>query len=671
MSINQKKRKINNKFFSINHSSDRKIVHTNRSNKNKEIVYRLNFKNDGLIDLDNETEKLKMTIYNQYPKDKINPQDLYTSIERVKTFFPKISNILENAKNENIEKVIYQRFKNQEYENLLKKKIKDISLEKEILNIKMNEYIVDLHKKENEIADKQITINNLNENNFNLTYNKINYSLNKSNILNKHIGTPDTKVEYLKTEENIKKNNNQNNKNKRSTIIKTNNKIDEFTIRTLQNRAENIKDINANLEILKIEKDKILKKINNLELQKEQLRIKKRSLIQELYKHYLEILKIGKDTRNEGLSWVIKEIFLLRKKVLLTYFPDFLDHLCKIFLFHQAKIRLDLDEVNNKIKKVKQELFDKGFFNDDFIKDSNKRDNIDNLNKSETDNSMVLNNLSKDISDIENKNIKNLILLGNKNNKNNNNLYLKSMFNLGKKQEIRNNTYKNNQKRKNYNIKNISNTNYQNFIEKYKNNTSFSDLNESIHSKIKLKDHNYLKNSDINDSTANSTNYNTINKYKEKDMIFTSYNDIPEVIKLSEFEAYLKNKKPESKIISNDIADLVQDYQKYSKKQKNLKKKQDEMKKNEMDRIFNEYLRNNYYQRYKVEKNVVLSALIGEDNINNELNKQIKRAKKFFDNAKSYSLGHKRVNKKIYKFDKSSQLKLKTMVGDTFLGSIY
>ena len=298
MSINQKKRKINNKFFSINHSSDRKIVHTNRSNKNKEIVYRLNFKNDGLIDLDNETEKLKMTIYNQYPKDKINPQDLYTSIERVKTFFPKISNILENAKNENIEKVIYQRFKNQEYENLLKKKIKDISLEKEILNIKMNEYIVDLHKKENEIADKQITINNLNENNFNLTYNKINYSLNKSNILNKHIGTPDTKVEYLKTEENIKKNNNQNNKNKRSTIIKTNNKIDEFTIRTLQNRAENIKDINANLEILKIEKDKILKKINNLEFQKEQLRIKKRSLIQELYKHYLEILKIGKDTRN-------------------------------------------------------------------------------------------------------------------------------------------------------------------------------------------------------------------------------------------------------------------------------------------------------------------------------------------------------------------------------------
>ena len=39
-----------------------------------------------------------------------------------------------------------------------------------------------------------------------------------------------------------------------------------------------------------------------------------------------------------------------------------------------------------------------------------------------------------------------------------------------------------------------------------------------------------------------------------------------------------------------------------------------------MDRIFEEYLRNDYFQRFKVEKNVVLSALIGEDNILLKLN---------------------------------------------------
>ena len=95
------------------------------------------------------------------------------------------------------------------------------------------------------------------------------------------------------------------------------------------------------------------------------------------------------------------------------------------------------------------------------------------------------------------------------------------------------------------------------------------------------------------------------------------------------------------------------------------------MKKKEMDRIFNEYLRNNYYQKYKVEKNVVLSALIGEDNIKGELNKQVKRAKKYFEDAKSYSLGHKRLNKKVYRFDKDNQVRLKSIIGDTFIGGLY
>ena len=279
--------------------------------------------------------------------------------------------------------------------------------------------------------------------------------------------------------------------------------------------------------------------------------------------------------------------------------------------------------------------------------------------------------MSKDNSEYENKNIKNFTILGYKNNKNNNNIYLNSMFNITKRQEIKSNSYKiNNYKQKNYNIRNTYNNNSNKFMER--NNTSISDLNESVHSKIKIKDHTNLKNSEINNSTASySINYNNLHIFKEKDKTFSFSNNIPEIIKLSDMQAYLKNKKPESKIVNNNAEVLIDEYTKYTKKQKELKESLDVMRKKEMDRIFNEYLRNNYYQRYKVEKNVVLSALIGEDNINNELNRQIKRAKKYFDNAKSYSLGHKRVNKKIFKFDKINQMKLKTMVGDTFLGGIY
>ena len=70
-----------------------------------------------------------------------------------------------------------------------------------------------------------------------------------------------------------------------------------------------------------------------------------------------------------------------------------------------------------------------------------------------------------------------------------------------------------------------------------------------------------------------------------------------------------------------------------------MKELQRELRQKEMDRIFNEYLRNNYQSRYNVEKNIVLSALIGEDNINTELNKQLKRTKQYLDQMKKIGMG--------------------------------
>ena len=637
------KRKIKGNYFSFNHSKDIKInritpTPTNKYSKDKEVVYKLNFKNDGLEDIDNESLEIKALIYNQDPKDKINPLYLYKSIEKIKTFFPKIKTSLDTGNNGKIEKIIYQRLKNQEFENTLKKKINDLSLEKSFLNIKMNDLINDLHKIEYDIADNQISINTFNETNFNLTYNKINSNLDKQNKLNNNLNTFPYKIE-----ENNKKNENQN-KNQ-NNIKKLNNNNKEMILQRLKNRGGiKLKDLNSQLEVLKSEKSEILKKINDLEYQKEKLRIKKYSLTQELYKHYLEILKIGKDTRNEGLSWVIKEIFLLKKKVLLTYLPEFLDHLGKIFIFNQAKAKLDIDDLDKKIKLIKQELLDKGFFNDadtnKFIKNEIIDNLKDNLNKSETENSLNFNNLSKDNSENENINIKYIKVLGNKKQsiKNNNNLFLKTQFKSNKKLDNKINNINQIQQKNNI-LRNISitNTNY----------------------------------SEVNDSTANSTKYNSINKYKDKNKLLYTYNDIPDIIKLNDAEKYINKNNSISKLKNKDTVELIEEYKNLNKKLKEMKKMQEKNKKNEMDRIFNEYLRNNYYQRYNVEKNVVLSALIGEDNINNELNKQIKRAKKYFDNAKSYSLGHKRVNKKYYQFDKRNKMKLKLMIGDTFLGSIY
>ena len=75
-----------------------------------------------------------------------------------------------------------------------------------------------------------------------------------------------------------------------------------------------------------------------------------------------------------------------------------------------------------------------------------------------------------------------------------------------------------------------------------------------------------------------------------------------------------------------------------------IKNFREKLKKNEMKRIFEEYLKNDYYQRFKVEKNIVFSALIGEDNILPELNKQMRLDKKYFDSLKSVVMHKKGAN---------------------------
>ena len=79
--------------------------------------------------------------------------------------------------------------------------------------------------------------------------------------------------------------------------------------------------------------------------------------------HYLKLLKSGSDTRSEGLSWIIKEIFALNKNVLMSYLPNFLDEDCIKFIFKQANISIRLNEFDKEIHKKQEELFNLGINN--------------------------------------------------------------------------------------------------------------------------------------------------------------------------------------------------------------------------------------------------------------------------------------------------------------------
>jgi len=628
---------------SISHSLNKKLklVPINKYNKHKEVVYKLNLKNDGLMLNDNnETERIKKIIYKGGQEDFMNPVKLYKSIEQVKSFFPEVKILLDKTKKKTIENIIYKRFKNQDYEDLLKNKIKEISLEKEKLDMWIDKYIDDLHKNEYNIAGNQVCISALQEMDFNNTKNDNQSSGDRKYMKRRSSSRMGGDLERkIKTEK--KENLSKNKDNEMMTLLARSRTDDK------------IKNINLKIGKLKKEKSEISKRINDVEKQKEILTNRKQSVIQELYRHYLNILKTGKDTRNEGLSWVIKEIFLLGKKVLTSYFPEYLDHLGKTFLFKQAKIGLNMDVINYKINMVKQRLYEKGIFNGSTIEKN------DNLNCSDIDN---LNNLNND-SKYESIKSEKMNL--------NNNERCKTISNLDKKYTLEISSHKNRnfiKKIKMNNNRNMLSLNHHNFV---KSNNLISNIKDSFNI-TKTRIDNYTKyNKDINDS--NLTKYNTINIYGErkKEKLILTDNNIPDVIRLNDLEEYIEQKNSESIIKNYNLGKLIEEYNNLNKQLIEMKKKQEDMKKKEMDRIFNEYLTNNYYQKYGVEKNIVLSALIGEDNINNELNKQIKRARKYFKQAHSVSFGNKHTRKKSYKFDKSKLLNLRNLIGANFLGGLY
>ena len=321
---------------------------------------------------------------------------------------------------------------------------------------------------------------------------------------------------------------NENSEIKRKSSKKNYNEqqLELLFLRASQSRSKKVKEYKNKLPSKQNKKKEIITKIKEQNIKIEELREKRNIKIDQLYTHYLKILKEGKDTRTEGLAWIIREIYNLGKEIIMSYLPDFIDEMGIRFIFKQAKIGIELHKLDEQIEK-KNELNSIGF-------------------------SKITNNI----------------------NNNNNNI--------------------------------------------------FNENND------KLQFDNYLQYKMRRDQ--NGENFNS----KITDL--SNSNFIPPVLKLKDVQEILK--KNEIHISPNQMEKLIQ-YLNLNNRRNDIKKFQHKLRKKEMDRIFEEYLRNDYFQRFKVEKNIVLSALIGEDNILPELNKQMREARKYYDSLKACGM-HKR-----------------------------
>lgn len=115
----------------------------------------------------------------------------------------------------------------------------------------------------------------------------------------------------------------------------------------LENLLSNVND----------KKNKLKSEIEALEKDIEKADFQRLALTEDLSLHFHNILKAGVDVRNEGLSWVIKEIFMLGEDVSLSYLPDYLDDESINFLFKIAKLGMELKVLEKELISLKEDIY--------------------------------------------------------------------------------------------------------------------------------------------------------------------------------------------------------------------------------------------------------------------------------------------------------------------------
>ena len=383
--INLKKDiKFNIKSHNINRVKFPKIVSLYSSNSNiklKPIISKI--KSDFLSDINNSSIKSPMNKYNK--KDlsidifknndidlvqNLNPdstRDLVSKLLLKKKLKNKLESQVnlfnyfkknnydddddddENLKDEEEYKVLEKRLLKISQSNLIEKelnyRLQDIKKKfnikkknkheinnkftdklKEIDDIEYDIQLLDYKSKENSLRNSHLIYPNSNDNNINKKQNMSFSFKNAKSPKTEHMRRVSILQDYLLSQK------------------KTDNEKKEKQNKILEIQKE-LKDLKKPLTLLNNE-------INELKTNEKNTKV-------ELLKHYLELLYVGKEVRNEGLIWIIKSIWKLGENVPISFMPKFLDFDAIQFLFNYAKISTELEYIKKLIKELKHKLKEK------------------------------------------------------------------------------------------------------------------------------------------------------------------------------------------------------------------------------------------------------------------------------------------------------------------------
>ena len=527
----------------------------------------------------------------QYDKYRKELNRFSDSLKQLKIYFPNNTEIKELEKSIGV--MAPARLEHIKLENNLKEQIRQIDNQETSLRSTKDLLEAELIKLDKKILDQQLNIEiaiDIEKEN--------NNKLMKDKLINELQNQFMSKEKENNKDNTNSSNNNLNRLRKRtlSTSREFQEKLDLYMKREEYLAKQKEKEIEKDILNNKENKKNIVSQLKDLNENLKDLHRIRNFFIQKLYEHYLNVLKGGNDTRNEGLSWVIREIFALDKKVMLSFMPKFLDKLCIKYIFNMTHLNIKITEVENEIKKTKQEfkkvgIINKGdetIINENIIKANKQKMNFNEITESYWE------KIRQTFSDTHSfdKKIRNKHSI------------------LNKKKEIENNKT-------------------AGFNKNFKKLKSFLNVP-------------FLQ-GDPNAITMSNNEIGNINKLLKDGQ--KQAEKIPDVLKIKD---YVKITNDTGYFLNSEEIKKVQHYLSLKTQLNNLRKKKETMKTNEMTRIFKEFQRNDYENRFNVDKTTVISALIGEDNLNSEMVKQSKREKKYLE-----EIMKGRMHKKMKSVDKA------------------
>ena len=365
---------INSSQSNIRHAFSKKIPVSFFQDNEVNIVRNLN--------IENETDFFA----NLFPKVNIeinmmNEEELLTGSENNKTNkvnLPKIKNItidtiLESEKRLNLNKKISMRnmannhLEKEMHDNLKEIKTKINDLQNRKIELYKNfdlktKQIKDIHFNLDvlKIGKSETTLNNILDLNINaLSTNK---KEDSKNMTNSSLGTNPERKEIKNQKQLLKPLFGKN---------KYEDKIQGLKMLYLAKKENEEKKAENERKLIKLkeENEKISKEVKEIRNELIELKLKENDYEQKLMSHYEGLLYQGRDTRNDGLIWIIKSMWKLGKNVPMQYIPSFLDFRAIEFLFKLANKSIELENNKNLLNKTKKDLTYKihklYFFNND------------------------------------------------------------------------------------------------------------------------------------------------------------------------------------------------------------------------------------------------------------------------------------------------------------------